>query len=375
MFTRVGRTRLLIPGLLLLAGCAGTSLFQPYPNRIAKVHSQLLKGNTQAALKELQPGLGGADKLLFAQESGRVAALTGDAKASQNYYQQAIAAYDQHDWQAIVSFTDIGSQLGAATISDNLLPYRGQAFERVMLHQQQSLNYLWQGQFEGAMVEVRKADQAQQRAQQAYRSALKSQQALSNAAIDAELTQLDRQAGNAPDSFINPYVLFSNAVLYEAVGQANDALIDIRKALQLLPESRLLRKELVRLSCQLAIDCDAMTQRFGVAEQPTADQGRLVILYETGTLPPRHGITVPFSWDGNYQQIALPTYRDNRPPPAPLTLQLGGQSLTTEPLARLDQMARPLIAGTVPLYPYPSRALDWQQSATPTNGPRIKAAT
>ncbi|GAA4884115.1 hypothetical protein [Ferrimonas pelagia] len=338
MFQRLIQATLILL-LSLLTGCAGSSLFVPYPSRIATVHSQLIKGDDQAALKTLSSGLSGADSLLYAQESGRVAALLGDTDSSLKFYRLAMTDYNQYDWKAIVSLTDLSAQLGAATLSDNLVPYRGQAFERVMLHQQQSFNYLWQGDIEGAMVEVRRADQAQELAQQAYRSALKSQRALSNAAIDAELTQLDRQAGNAPDSFINPYVLFSNAVLYEANGQANDALIDIRKALQLLPENRLLQQEMVRLSCQVRIDCAALSQRFGDSPQPEPDSGRLVVLYETGTLPPRQGISVPFSWDGAYQQIALPTYRDNRPEPAPLSLTLGEQTLQTQPLANLDQMA------------------------------------
>ncbi|SHI26135.1 COG3014 family protein [Ferrimonas marina] len=325
--------------LLLLGGCAGSSLFQPYPNRIASVQTQLANGNGGKAIQQLESGLSGADSLLYAQEAGRVAALSGDLDASIRFYQMAMTDYDQYDWKAIVSLTDISAQVGGATVSDNLIPYHGQAFERVMLHQQQSLNYLWQGQYEGAMVEVRRADQAQQKAQEAYRAALKSQRAISNAAIDEQLTELDRQAGNAPDSFINPYVLFSNAVLYEAGGQANDALIDIRKALQLIPENRLLQRELVRLSCQVGIDCDDLSKRYGKVERPGADQARLVVLYETGTLPAKQSFWVPFSWDGLYQQIALPTYRDNRPAPAPLTLNIADTRVTTEPLANLDQMA------------------------------------
>ncbi|GAA5186549.1 hypothetical protein [Ferrimonas gelatinilytica] len=325
--------------VLLLAGCAGSSLFQPYPNRIAAVQAQIQRGNGDAALASLANHVDDGDGLLYAQEAGRIAALLGDTPASLDYYRQAMADYDQLDWRAIVSFTDISQQLGAATVSENLLAYRGQAFERVMLHQQQALNYLWQSDLEAALVEVRRADQAQILAQKTYRENLKSQRAISNASIDAELTRLDRQAGNAPDSFINPYVLFSNAVIYEAAGQPNDALIDLRKALQLRPENTLLQREVVRLACQLNIDCDTLERQFGAPIPAPSQSGRLVILYETGTLPPRQQITIPFSWDSYYQQIALPTYRGIQAPPSLLTVQLDADILTTEPLADLDQMA------------------------------------
>lgn len=325
--------------LVALSGCAGSSLFQPYPSRMAPVKQALDQGDTQRALSQLEPGLEGSDALLYAQEAGRVAALGGDTAASQAFYREAMAEYQRYDWKAIVSLSDLTAQVGGSTVSDNLIPYHGQAYERVLVHQQQSLNYLWQGDLEGALVEVRRADQAQTESLKAYQDALKSTRAISNAAVDAELTELDRQAGNAPNSFINAYVLLSNAALYEANGQPNDALIDIRKALQVYPENRMLQRELVRLSCQLAIDCAALSERYGDPVQPKPDQGRLVVLYEAGYLPPRDSVFIPFTWDGLYQQVALPTYRSGGPEPSPLTLKVGTTHLTTEPVADLDAMA------------------------------------
>ncbi|MBW3165751.1 COG3014 family protein [Ferrimonas balearica] len=332
--------RLMVMALVMvLAGCAGSSLFQPYPARMAPVKQALEQGNSQAALKQLEPGLSGSDALLYAQEAGRVAALGGDYAASQNYYREAMAEYSRYDWKALVSLSDITAQVGGSTVSDNLIPYHGQAYERVLVHQQQSLNYLWQGDLEGAMVEVRRADQAQTESLKAYQDALKSTRALENAAVDAELNELDRQAGKAPNSFINAYVLLSNAAIYEANGQPNDALIDIRKALQVYPDNRMLQRELVRLSCQLSIDCDALSRRYGDPVMPKPDQGRLVVLYETGFLPARSSVFIPFTWDGLYQQVSLPTYRAGGPEPAPLTLTVGTEHLTTEAVADLDAMA------------------------------------
>ncbi|MBY5993049.1 COG3014 family protein [Ferrimonas balearica] len=324
---------------LLLSACAGSSLFQPYPARLAPVKQAIERGDSGQALAQLKPGLEGADGLLYAQEAGRVAALGGDPDASQGYYQLAMAEYNKYDWKAIVSLTDLTAQLGGATVSDNLIPYHGQAYERVMLHQQQSLNYLWQRDLEGALVEVRRADMAQTESLKAYQDALKSTKALSNAAVDAELTKLDTEAGKAPNSFINAYVLFSNAALYEANGQANDALIDIRKALQVYPDNPVLRQELVRLSCQLAIDCDELSRRYGDPVRPENGQGRLVVLYEAGALPARESIWIPFTWDGFYQQVALPTYRSSGPAPAPLEFELAQTRVRTEPVADLDAMA------------------------------------
>ncbi|WP_051201876.1 COG3014 family protein [Ferrimonas senticii] len=322
---------------LLLAGCASSSLLITYPQRFAAVSSELQQGQSAQALEQLSAGIDGSDGLLYAQESGRVAALSGDTAASIDYYRQALSDYQQYDWKALISLSDLGAQALGASISDNLIPYRGQAYERVLVHQQQSLNYLWQGRYEDALVQVRQGDQAQHLALQAF-GELESNRALQSAAIDSQLTQLDRAAGDAPDSFINPYVLYSNAVLYEGAGQANDALIDVRKALQLRPENQLLQQNFVRLSCQLQIDCASAQAQFGAAPPIAANQGQLVLLYERGSVSPRQSIRLPIIWDGNYQQLALPTYY-SRPSFAPSAVQLNGQRLGLSALVNVDAMA------------------------------------
>lgn len=322
---------------LLLSGCA-SSLFLPYPARYAQISQQWHQDNTDAALAELEGGLNSNDGLLYQQESGRVAALGGRFEDSIDYYQQAHQAYQQYDWKALVSLSDLTSQVAGSTISDNLIPYRGQAYERVMLHQQQSLNYLWLGKLEDALVEVRLADQAQQLALEAYGEALESQQSLSNAAIDARLTELDKIAGNAPDSFINPYVLYSNAVLYEAAGQANDALIDVRKALQLQPDNPLLQQQFVRLSCLVRIECEQSQKRYGSNGAIGAEQGQVVVLFEAGQVAAKQSLWLPFSWDGNYQQISMPYYYGQRQVTLP-TLKLGDTAINLSPLADVDALA------------------------------------
>ncbi|QIZ77850.1 COG3014 family protein [Ferrimonas lipolytica] len=322
---------------VLLCGCANSSLLLSYPSRYAKVAANA-DADPNAALEQLSQGLNGNDKLLYAQESGRIASLGGDVTASIDFYHQAEQSYQQYDWKAVFSLTDISSQVAGSTISDNLIPYRGQAYERVMLHQQQSLNYLWQGKLDDALVEVRLATQAQDQAQKAYADALQSNQAFDGGYVDSDLAELDRAAGNAPDSFINPYVLYSNATLYAAAGKENDALIDVRKALQLQPENPLLQREFVRLSCVVRIDCDQAQQRYGELAPADNKAGQVVVLMESGQISARQTFWLPFSWDGNYQQIAMPYYYQAQVT-APPQVSLGQQPLALTPLVRLDQLA------------------------------------
>ncbi|TKB48051.1 hypothetical protein FCL40_14090 [Ferrimonas sediminicola] len=307
---------------LLLGGCASNSLFLPYPAQMGEVKAQLNRGQGQP-LKPLEAGLQGQDRLLYAQEAGRVAQLQGDFDASRRYFDQALALYDQRDWIALVSLSDLTSQAAGATLSDNLIPYPGQAYERILVHQYQSLNYLLSGDLTGATVEARRADQAQTLALRAYeeREEIKT---LRSAGLNRELARLASLGGNATHSFINGYTLYQNAVLFEAQGELNDALIDLRKALQAYPDNGLLAAEYVRLSCQLAIDCDDARRQFGAPSEVGAGQGRLVVLLETGYVPAKESVTLPFTIDGYYQQVSLPTYRGNQAVPARVELSLEG---------------------------------------------------
>ncbi|SDJ60252.1 hypothetical protein SAMN04488540_11078 [Ferrimonas sediminum] len=331
---------LLLMAPLLLTGCASRGLLESYPHQLDEVKTQLSRDNGQP-LVPLQSGLDSQDGLLYAQEAGRVALLQGDFTQSRGYFEQAMAQYDRRDWKAMVSLTDLSAQAAGSTVSEQLIPYRGQAYERIMVHQYQALNYLFSGDLGGATVEARRADQAQTLALQAYRNR-DEVQTLNNASINAELSRLDSQGGTALNSFLNSYTLYQNAVLFEAQGEANDALIDIRKALQAYPDNQLLGGEYVRLSCQLQIDCDGARKRFGKAPATKAGQGRVVVLVETGFVAAKQAITIPFTIDGYYQQVSMPTYRSQRPATQPVTIRLSGDHKyqgQAEVIGNMDHLA------------------------------------
>lgn len=305
-----------------LSGCAAGNLFQPYPVKLNEVKTQLNQGSAQAMVP-LESGLSGADSLLYAQEAGRVALLDGQFDNSQNLFDQAITEYQRRDWTAIISASELGSQAAASTVSELLVPYHGQAYERILVHQYQSLNYLFQGDITGANVEARRAEEAQKLALQAYQDQPSVRQ-MNNANVDSELARMSSQTPNALNSFLNSYTLVQNAVLFEAQGEDNDALIDIRKALQAYPKNIYLQQAFVRLSCELSIDCDKATQRYGKPKALPKGQGRVVALVETGYVPAKQAFTLPLVIDGYYQQLSMPTYRNLGPNRSNVSLSLMG---------------------------------------------------
>lgn len=332
---------LLLPLLsFLVSGCALNSIFINYPSQIAPVKALLNTSNPIKGALEVESNISGADGLLYAQEAGRVAQISGDFEASKKYYQQAVAGYLKFDDKATLSVTDMGATASSLFINDNVIPYRGPGYERVMLHQYQALNYILSGDQQGALVEVRRSNDLQSFEQARYQKSNKSVQAMANGTIDAEVNKLGKAAGTVTSSFLNAYSYYTTGVLHEILGEPNDAFIDYRKAAQISPDNPYLQKDLVRLAKQLSMpQADEFERRWGKATTAKKDQGEVIFLIERGFVPEKQSLTVPFTIHGNWQTASLATYTSNSRPVSPGKIKGLGKSLTAAPIANLDALA------------------------------------
>ncbi|RTR40813.1 hypothetical protein EKG38_02560 [Shewanella canadensis] len=332
---------LLLPLLsFLVSGCALNSIFINYPSQIAPVKAQLNTNNPIKGVLEVESNISGADGLLYAQEAGRVAQISGDFEASKKYYQQAVTGYLKFDDKATLSVTDMGATASSLFINDNVIPYRGPGFERVMLHQYQALNYIFSGDQQGALVEVRRSNDLQSSEQARYQKSNESVQAMANGTIDAEVNKLGKAAGTVTSSFLNAYSYYTTGVLHEILGEPNDAFIDYRKAAQISPDNPYLQKDLVRLAKQLSMpQADEFERRWGKVTTAKKGQGEVILLIERGFVPEKQSLTVPFTIHGNWQTASLATYTSNSRPVSPGKIKGLGKSLTAAPIANLDALA------------------------------------
>ena len=332
---------LLIPLMTLsLSGCAFNSIFINYPSQIAPVKAQLNTSEPMKGVNEVAANIAGADGLLYAQEAGRVAQISGDFESSKQYYQDAVSAYLEFDDKATLSVTDLGATASSLFINDNVIPYRGPGYERVMLHQYQALNYLFSGDQQGALVEVRRSNQLQSSEQDRYQKSQKSVQAMANGTIDAEINKLGNAAGTVTSSFLNAYSYYTTGVLHEILGEPNDAFIDYRKAAQISPNNPFLQQDLVRLATQLSMpQQEEFERRWGKAIQQQKGEGQVIILLERGFVPEKQSITVPFTIHGNWQTASLATYTSNSREVSKGKLTGLGKPLTAAPIANLDALA------------------------------------
>ncbi|NMH65411.1 COG3014 family protein [Shewanella salipaludis] len=334
---------------LCLCGCAANSIFINYPAQLTSVKQRLNGADSQAVAARLADKIPGQDGLLYAQEAGRVAQINGDFGASKDYYQQAVAAYQAFDDKAKISLSAIGATGSSLLLNDNAIPYRGPGYERIMLHQYQALNYLFSGDPQGALVEVRRSNELQSSEQARYQASQASVQAMANGTIDAEVSRLGQAAGTVTSSFLNAYSYYTTGVLHELLGEANDAFIDYRKAAQITPDNPYLQQDLVRLAKQLQMpQYEEFKRRWGDASPPGPQQGQLIMMLERGFVPEKQSLTVPFTLHGNWQTVSLATYLPNRTPVAPARVQGLGSVLKLAPIANIDALAITALKESLP---------------------------
>ncbi len=308
---------------LLLSGCATTSVFNPYPNQAQAFRQATLGGADAAAvIAKLDAKRASADRMLYLMERARLAQLQGDYATSKQDFETVIAGFEAVADKARLSLSGAGATGSALLTNDNAIPYQGYAYERVMVHQFQAFNYLGLGDVQGATVELRRAQQMQRELELKYADEIAKAQgeATQNnifvSEFDNYFTGMDSIAGRVKNSFQNGYTFYTSAVIWEALGEYNDALVDYKKALELAPDNAALRDDVIRANQYF----DGRAAQTTSASPPT---GSVVVLFEQGFVPIKKPVGLPIpTMDGGLFSIQFPVYGGlDYTPPTPLTVR------------------------------------------------------
>jgi len=354
-FKRVSRGRRTVVTLLCcgwLASCASLhNLLVPYTAQMQASRQALLVGDLERAENAL-PGHA-EESLLMALEAGRVAFVRGHWDDSRHHLAKAIELLEEQERQARFRVTQGLEQTASLLSNDSVTEYQAPAYERVMVHHYQALNFLFLGDLEGALVEVRRANLVQEAALKARENelsaaALQRNQQLTRtlARSELQLPSMERISGDLKSSFQNAYTFYTSAVLYELAGSPADAYIDYQRAYEIYPDNVYLQDDLLRLARQLGMaeDLRRFERQFGrVPVDLSANQGQLLVLYESGLVPARQStdLTLPVQHgDGSWSwfRIALPVYRDSGLPAPPLTVQVDDAEGQSAPIVDLSRM-------------------------------------
>lgn len=334
-FFRRWRSAFCLSGLLLLCGCASTSVWTPYPAQTAPMIRQLEQGGAVDADKAFGRRVLGRDRTLYRLEQGRLAQIQNNLPTSRAAYADAIAATREMDERAVISATRTAGQATALVLNDNAIPYEADGYERVMLHHEQALNYLFSGDLEGAGVEVRVAAAEQAEALKRRARELETARAqerrrgVSSGAGDlgAVYARLDRAAGRVKNSFQNAYTFYMSAVVRELLNDTGGAYIDYKKAAEIQPDNAYVQADVLRLASDLGMGGEAADFRARwpntLPSRVPAGKGEVIVFFEDGFLPPRVELSLPIPlFSGGFTAIALPVYSGPWERATPLAVEL-----------------------------------------------------
>jgi hypothetical protein len=292
-------------------------------------------------------------------ERGRIAQILGKTKFSETDFAAAIARVKHNDEKATISASDAAAQSAALLVNDNAIPYKGEGYERVLLHNYQALNYLANKNLESAAIEVRLANAEQDEAlkrheeelEEAREEASKQKIQLSgnNQQLNAVYAKMDEVSGKVKSSFQNAYTFYLSGVVYELLNQPNDAYIDYKKALEISPGNSFVQTDVIRLARFLEMDEDLAiynsryTQISEKLKTATSapPEGQLLIFYEEGLVPQKEEIrvTLPIPKAGPIA-VAFPIYTAHWQKPIPVNIYSNNSLLgVSEPVCYVNALA------------------------------------
>ncbi|WP_428773698.1 COG3014 family protein [Vibrio sp.] len=337
--------------LLTLSSCANLSagnLFSHYSAQNQLLHSAVEAGRYDEAEQALPDAVAG--DILDNMEKGRVYLLSGQTEQSQASLKASDQAVRAQQAQATISLSETATSVGSLAVNDNLDTYQPADYEVGFLHLYLGLTYLEQNDLDGALVEMRYANQVQEQARkdrerelQAAQDKLEAEGLASN--IGAILARYP-DAGATLQAVQNGYLLYLSALLYEADNDLNSAYVDYRRALAVQPDNLQISNGAIRVAKRLGMseDLQLLLKRYPEPEVVTSEQARVIILDEQGVVQAREGWqqSLPI-YDrrgyGAIYSIALPYYPSQYQTVFP-EITLNQQPLLGDTLVDVNQMAQ-----------------------------------
>ncbi|WPU95025.1 hypothetical protein SNE25_05745 [Mucilaginibacter sabulilitoris] len=301
--------------MFLLSGCAS------YNDRILPYYKNVSAGNYKAAETELDKNSliqKPRNKLLYLMEKGRIAHLNGDYQNSNKYFNDA----DQMLDQGLTSATD---EAVGVLVNPMEQRYKGEDFEKFMIHYYKALNYQYLHNTEDAIVEARR---------------------------------ITLQAQEQGDKFNNKEKRYSNdafslmlqGMLYESNNDVNNAFISYRNAAEIYlaaPDKTYygttmplgLQEDVIRTALLngFTTEADQFEKTFGISYEPQkpAEGGELIFFWENGRAPVKTqvdlffslirnnngdlfftdaagGLVIPFNYGGDRNRVNLKSFESLR---------------------------------------------------------------
>lgn len=244
------------------------------------------------------------DRFLYRAERAHLLHLAGDYVNSNKEFERAVAIGDA------LAPHSVSATVADYTINEAVKAYPGEDHERAYLHYYMALNYLMIGNLREASVECRR--------------------------LDTVFKKLDQRYGDDDRYQEDPFIRFLSGLIYESIGDLDDALVDYEKAMRsyrgdggrrtgVNPPDALVQS-LLGVSRKLGCEADILS-RYNLRGATASDaESAIVVVVETGWVPykeeasvrlPIHRELVPESMRGNSDlaalvKVAYPKFHDVR---------------------------------------------------------------
>ena len=184
-----------------------------------------------------------ADALVWRLEEGSLLRADGKFQESNRAFSQAEEIIDDYDSRATISARGTGSHLASLVTNLKAIPYKGTAYDRIMLNTYKALNYMALGEFDGARVELLRAYERQKEALERYRRELEiaEEEAKSNNVDIGRITSDPRfkqqfdstysgySSFSAYADYVNPLTVYLDGLLFFATASGSSDYERARK--------------------------------------------------------------------------------------------------------------------------------------------------
>lgn len=243
----------LLLAVLVLTSCAS------YQHKMSKSRSLIEKGRVEEALTELKPlaEKPSDDQLVYLFDYGTALQMTGHYKESNQYLLEAADMVEIKDYHSISRVT------GSLLLSEGMIQYKGDDYEKVLVNAMLAINFLSLGELDSALVETKRLNEK-----------------LYKYKFDGK-----------KDYEQNEFAFYLAALIWESDRKWDDAYIDFKKVFELHPNFPYLKEDLIRASynARRMEDYKKWKQKFPeVKENPKwrdRSYGELVLVYQQGWAP------------------------------------------------------------------------------------------
>ncbi len=244
----------------LLSACA------TYQSDVKDAREAMTAGDNARAAKLLQPKAekDNDDQLVYMLDYATALQDGKQYKESAAAFQKADKIADIQDYHSISKIT------ASLLVSEGMVQYKGDDYEKVLIHAMDSLNYLEMNELDDALVETRK--------------------------LNEMLYKFKNEAKKDYDQ--NPFAFYLGGAIYEADHKWDDAYISYKSAYAVEPGFSPLREDLVRLAIRAdrQDDLEKWKKEFPEVkvkpEWKDSSMGQIILVYAQGWGPrkmPRPG--------------------------------------------------------------------------------------